>query len=196
MASGLSRKLQFVTDTRSGHIIRRRTVLLVGSIVILSALVTGGSPFVAVARSVDEGLPTELADQEFWKIVGDFSEANGSFRSDNLLSNESWLQYVIPDLMKAVKPGRVYLGVGPEQNFTYIAAVKPAMAFIIDIRRGNLDLQLLYKALFELAGDRAEFVSKLFARKRPEGLTAASSIDEISPPMPISKRARTFTART
>ena len=159
--------------------IRRRIVLLVGSIVILSALVTGGSPFVALARSVDEGLPTELADQEFWKIVGDFSEANGSFRSDNLLSNESWLQYVIPDLMKAVKPGRVYLGVGPEQNFTYIAAVKPAMAFIIDIRRGNLDLQLLYKALFELSGDRAEFISKLFARKRPEGLTAASSIDEI-----------------
>ena len=31
--------------------------------------------------------------------------------------------------------GGVYLGVGPEQNLTYIAAICPAMAFIVDIRR-------------------------------------------------------------
>ena len=32
--------------------------------------------------------------------------------------------------------GGVYIGVGPEQNFTYIAA-RPEMAFIVDIRREN-----------------------------------------------------------
>ena len=79
------------------------------------------------------------------------------------------MQRVIPDLTRTVKPGRVYLGVGPEQNFTYIAATKPAMAFIIDIRRGNLQLHLMYKALFELSADRAEFVSRLFSLKRPAG---------------------------
>jgi len=73
----------------------------------------------------------------------------------------------------------VYLGVGPEQNFTYIVATKPAMAFIVDIRRGNLDLHLMYKALFELSADRAEFVSRLFSKKRPEGLTAKSTSAEI-----------------
>jgi len=107
------------------------------------------------------------------------SEPNGSFRSDNLLSNEVWLQYVIPDLLEVNKPGRVYMGVGPEQNFTYIAALKPAMVFIVDIRRGNLDLHLMYKALFDLSKDRADFLSRLFSRRRPEGLSAASSVNEI-----------------
>ena len=120
----------------------------------------------------DLSIPSRLSDQEFWKLVTDFSEPNGYFRSDNLLSNEIWLQYVIPELLSVTKPGRVYMGVGPEQNFTYIAALKPSMAFIVDIRRGNLDLHLMYKALFELSSDRADFVSRLFARKRPEGLTA------------------------
>ena len=62
------------------------------------------------------------------------------------------------------------MGVGPEQNFTYIVATRPAMVFIVDVRRGNLDLQLMYKALFELSADRAEFVSRLFSKKRPDGL--------------------------
>jgi hypothetical protein len=124
-------------------------------------------------------LPERLSDAEFWKLITDLSEAAGSFRSENLLSNEVWAQYVIPDLMAAAKPGRVYMGVGPEQNFTYIVALKPAMVFITDIRRGNLDLHLMYKALFEMSADRADFVSRLFSRRRPEGLTQASSVREI-----------------
>ena len=109
----------------------------------------------------------------------DSSEDDGFFRSDNLLSNETSFQYIIPDLLKAAKQGRVYIGVGPEQNFTYIAALKPAMAVIIDIRHGNLDVHLTYKALFELSKDRAEFVSRLFSRKRPAGLTAQSTARQI-----------------
>src|SRR5438477_6901271 len=124
-------------------------------------------------------LPARLADQEFWRLVSESSEPDGSFRSDNLLSNELGFQFVVPELARTAKPGRVYMGVGPEQNFTYIVATKPAMAFIVDIRRGNLDLQLMYKALFELSADRAEFVSRLFSKKRPEGLTAKSSAGDI-----------------
>src|SRR5262249_22841457 len=84
-----------------------------------------------------------------------------------------------PDLIRTTKPGRAYLGVGPEQNFTYIVATKPSMAFIVDVRRGNFDLQLMYKALFDLSADRAEFVSRLFSKKRPEGLDARSTATEI-----------------
>src|SRR4029077_1086694 len=124
-------------------------------------------------------LPSRLTDQEFWTLVTDLSEPGGSFRSDNLLSNELRLQYVIPDLLRTVPRGRAYIGVGPEQNFAYIAALKPSMAFIIDIRRGNLELQLMYKALFELSADRAEFVSRLFSKKRPDGLTSASTALDI-----------------
>jgi hypothetical protein len=120
-------------------------------------------------------LPARLGDQEFWRLVSESSEPDGVFRSDNLLSNELGFQFVVPELARTAKPGRVYMGVGPEQNFTYIVATKPAMAFIVDIRRGNLDLQLMYKALFELSADRAEFVSRLFSKRRPDGLSAKSS---------------------
>jgi hypothetical protein len=133
----------------------------------------------ACLNATAQSLPAELTDEEFWRISTEFSEPDGRFRSDNLLSNEAWFQYVIPELSQAAKPGRVYMGVGPEQNFTYIAAVKPSMVFIIDVRRGNLDLHLMYKALFEMSADRAEFVSRLFSRKRPEGLGVDSSAVEI-----------------
>jgi len=124
-------------------------------------------------------LPARLTDQEFWSLIDDISEPSGTFRSDNLLSNEGRFQYVIPELVEAAKPGGVYMGVGPEQNFTYIAVTRPAIAFIVDVRRGNLDLHLMYKALFELSADRADFVSRLFSRKRPSGLRPTSTAAEI-----------------
>jgi len=126
-----------------------------------------------------ESLPERLSDEEFWKLSSEFSEPDGTFRSDNLLSNEIYFQFVIPLLNSTVKTGNVYMGVGPEQNFTYIAALKPKMVFIVDIRRGNLDLQLLYKAIFEMSKDRAEFVSRLFARKQPDGIGPNSTVKEI-----------------
>jgi hypothetical protein len=134
---------------------------------------------VSVAGAAAQSVPAELSDQQFWKLSSDFSETDGFFRSDNLLSNEIFFQYVIPELSATAKSGRVYMGVGPEQNFTYIVALKPKMVFIVDIRRGNLDLQLMYKALFEMSKDRAEFVSKLFCRPRPAGLTTQSTAKAI-----------------
>ena len=143
---------------------------LVLTVLIGGRLVPSGSAAAA---------PKELTDEQFWNLSKELSEQDGVFRSDNLLSNETSFQYIIPNLLKTAKQGRVYLGVGPEQNFTYIAALKPAMAFIIDIRHGNLDVHLMYKALFELSKDRADFVSHLFSRKRPNGLTEKSSVSDI-----------------
>jgi hypothetical protein len=154
----------------------RRSLL---PVVVLLAAALSGLGGASAYRASSASLPSHLSNRDFWQLSAKLSELNGFFRSDNLLSNEVYLQYVIPELERITKPGRVYLGVGPEQNFTYIAAVKPAMAFIIDVRRGNLDLHLMYKALFELSSDRADFVSRLFSRKRPAGLTAASSAAEI-----------------
>src|SRR5215467_152435 len=135
--------------------------------------------FTSVARISAQSIPAKLSDEQFWKLSTESSEPDGTFRSDNLLSNELYFQYVIPDLVKAAKSERVYMGVGPEQNFTYIVALKPKMVFIVDIRRGNLDLHLMYKALFELSKDRADFVGMLFSRKRPEGLDTKSTAKEI-----------------
>lgn len=143
----------------------RRTVLVCS--VLALCLVWAPIPFAAASRT---GLPDRLSDHEFWRILDEFSEPPGFFNSDNLVSNEDTFQEVIPELTRIVAPGGVYVGVGPDQNFTYIAAVDPAVAFIPDIRRGNLQLHLMYKALFGLSADRAEFLSRLFSRPKPPGL--------------------------
>ena len=123
-------------------------------------------------------VPSRLDDREFWSLVDGMSEAGGPFVSDNVISNEIEYQRPIPALQAAGHRG-AYIGVGPEQNFTYVAALKPSIAFIVDIRRGNRDLHLLYKALFELSSDRADFLARLFARGKPEGLTTKASAREL-----------------
>jgi hypothetical protein len=115
-----------------------------------------------------ETLPHLLTDQDFWKLITDFSEPERYFPSDNFLSNESAYQDVIPPLLETLKPGGAYIGVGPEQNFTYIAAFQPRIAFIIDIRRQNMLEHLFYKALMETSMDRTDFLSRLFARPKVE----------------------------
>ncbi len=146
---------------------------------LVAALLVGGAFSCASAPPDGAGLPESLTSEEFWSLSDALSEPGGYFRSDNLVSNEHTLQYVIPDLQQTVAPGGVYLGVAPDQNFTYIAAVRPKLAFILDIRRGNLLQHLLYKAIFELSADRADFVSRLFSRPRPDELGPASGVSEI-----------------
>jgi len=109
---------------------------------------------------------TRIADRDFWTMLQQFSEPGGSFVSDNIISNEIAFQQVIPEVARNPERG-AYIGVGPEQNFTYIAAFRPAVAFIIDFQRQNLLLHLMYKALIESSADRVEFMSLLFARPRP-----------------------------
>ena len=82
---------------------------------------------------------------------------------------------MIPELQRTTKTGGVYLGVGPDQNFTYIVALKPKIAFIFDIRRQNMLTHLMYKALIEQSTDRADFISRLFSRPRPAGLDTTST---------------------
>jgi hypothetical protein len=66
--------------------------------------------------------------------------------------------------------GGVYLGVGPDQSFTYIAAIKPSKAFMIDIRRDCLLHHLLFKALFMMSRNRAEYLAVMFGRPVPSHL--------------------------
>ena len=149
---------------------RQRTLPLVPLALVLVLLTTG----VASGQ-----IPDRLNDQEFWKLTEGISEPDGVFRSDNLLSNEMVFAQMLPEFLAQTKQGGVYMGVGPEQNFTYIAAMKAKMAFITDIRRENLHLMLMYKAIFELSKDRADFISLLFTKPRPNTLAASSSVVDI-----------------
>jgi len=136
--------------------------------------------FLSVPRlNAADTLPNQIADDAFWKLIENSSEPGGVFQSENFLSNETGFQAVIPSLNQTTKPDGVYMGVGPEQNFTYIAAIHPKMAFIIDIRRQNMLEHMIYKAIFEMSADRAEFLSRLFSRKRPAGLSEKSTVDEL-----------------
>ena len=128
--------------------------------------------------------PSALSDADFWSLSGRLSEPDGEFVSrsgspDNLLSNENAISSVAAELAARAKPGGIYLGVGPEQNFTYIAAMRPRLAFIIDIRRGNLDLHLMYKALFGLSATRSEFVERLFNRRPLPASTSKTTAAEL-----------------
>ena len=135
--------------------------------------------FVSAGLHGADTLPTQIADDVYWKLIDSSSEPTGEFTSENFTSNENGFQKILPDLLNAAKQGGVYLGVGPEQNFTYIAALHPKIVFIVDIRRQNLLQHLFYKAAFELADNRADFLSLIFARKRPVGLTNQATIDEL-----------------
>jgi hypothetical protein len=73
----------------------------------------------------------------------------------------------------------VYVGVGPEQNLTYISAIRPRMAFVLDIRRQAAMQHLMFKGLFELASDRVEFISLLFAKPRPPNIAEHTGIQDI-----------------
>ena len=133
-----------------------------------------------MAASATGSLPARLSDAEFWKLVGDISEPGGCFSmADNFVSNERDIGTIAGTIRAGGPTGGVYMGVGPEQNFTYIAAVRPRMVFIVDIRRQAVVHHLMYKAIFELSADRADFVSLLFAKPRPAGLDTASTIQQI-----------------
>jgi hypothetical protein len=108
-------------------------------------------------------------DRRFGTVVRDLSRVESGPAADNLVSNEDSYPRPSGQLARAVAPGGVYLGVGPDQNFTLMAHVQPALGVVVDYRRRNLLLHLLHKALFALAPDRAGYLERLTAR-RPAGL--------------------------
>lgn len=138
-----------------------RVMITVLISIALLGFVSLGSP----EPQTTSTLPTRLTDAEFWRIFTEFSEPGGNYPYENFITNEETIQDIMPVLTKVTQPGGVYLGVGPEQNFTYVAGVKPRLAFIFDIRRQNAIEMLMYKAIFELSPTRSDFVSRLFSIK-------------------------------
>jgi hypothetical protein len=160
--------------------IRRRSIrnLLAAGFMLVAGLgllrCTAAAPHAAA-----DNLPARIGDDAFWRMISEFSEPGGYFRSDNFLSNENAFQVVVPQLSRNERPGGVYLGVGPEQNFTYLVALQPKVAFIIDIRRQNMLEHLLYKALIERSANRIEFLSRLFSRRPPPDLGGNPSVEAL-----------------
>src|SRR5690606_22900840 len=108
-----------------------------------------------------------ISAEEFQRLSIELSEPAGFFPSDNLLSNETSFLHVVPKLQQFRTPDQAYVGVGPAQNFTYIAHSRPSLAFILDIRSDNRLHHLYLKELFLAASNRWEYLSLLLGRPLP-----------------------------
>ncbi len=126
-------------------------------------------------------VPRTISDSAFAALVARFSEPSGYFDTDNIISNEDSYLHPISTLRRVGVTGGVYIGVGPDQNFSYIAAIRPRAAVIIDIRRDNLLEHLLFKATFALSRNRVEYLSLLFGKPAPADTSGwgAKSIDSL-----------------
>ncbi|HYV96071.1 MAG TPA: hypothetical protein VE967_01300 [Gemmatimonadaceae bacterium] len=125
----------------------------------------------SIAGALPGGLPAQapasLGDSAFAALVVRLSDVPGFFDTDNIISNEDAYLHVVGTLKRRGVTGGAYLGVGPDQNFSYIAAVRPEVAFIVDIRRDNLLEHVLFKEVFALSRNRIEYLCLLFGRAAP-----------------------------
>jgi len=135
---------------------------------IVAMLSTATAPAFGQPAAREQQPPEALPAAEFARLIRELSEEGGFFPSDNFTSNESSYLTVIDKLRSLGATGGAYIGVGPEQNFTYIAKIRPRIAFIVDIRRQAIIQHLMYKAIFHLAPTRAEFISLLLSRPLPK----------------------------
>jgi hypothetical protein len=152
---------------------------VVVSLTLASALLLRGAraePLIAQSQAQSPRTST------FAELIAKLSEPGGDFGGDNLISNEQSYLRVLPALARGGVTGGAYLGVGPDQNLSYIAQVKPAIAFIIDIRRDNLLLHLLFKAIFSVSPTRIEYLCALTGRAPPvkTDTWTDASIDKLS----------------
>ncbi|MFN0085756.1 MAG: hypothetical protein ACKVX9_10240 [Blastocatellia bacterium] len=117
----------------------------------------------------------------FSQMIETFSEPNGYFDTDNLISNESSYLHVMGKMRKMNVSGGAFIGVGPDQSFSYIAQIRPSIAFITDIRRDNLLQHLWFKSLFALSRNRMEYLCLMFGKAPPADPASwdARSIQEI-----------------
>jgi hypothetical protein len=116
--------------------------------------------------------------EQLGRYINDWSEPEGYFDSDNFISNETSYLHVVDDLHRRVRPGGIYVGVGPDQNFTYIVHTRPALAIVTDIRRQNMLQHLFFKALFTMASNRAEYLTLLLSTN-PVSIKPGASLPEL-----------------
>ena len=153
----------------------RFTLLLIFGIALQSGWVVEGP----VSAADDAG--TAISLKELDRLIESLSEPEGYFDTDNFISNEAGYLKVLPLLREHDIRGGVYIGVGPDQNYSYIAEIRPRLVILVDIRRQNLIQHLYFKALFQLSPSRARFLERLFGRRIPDNIagTEEPSISQL-----------------
>ena len=121
--------------------------------------------------------PTELPllprpESTYGKLFLTLSEPAGYFPSENVVSNETSYLHVLDAMRRIGVKGGAYIGVGPDQNFSYIAAIRPEIAFMFDIRRDAMIEHQLFKAVFAMSRNRLEYLCILLAKPSPADVDA------------------------
>lgn len=168
---------------------RQRTRQSVWSAIFLMLFLVATAPVTAKQSAIPQSeplaklpakLPANLSESlsatEFSRLSREFSEEGGYFRSDNFTSNETSYLHIVDNLKKLGATGGAYIGVGPEQNFTYIAKTRPRIAFLMDIRRQAIIQHLMYKAIFQLSPTPTQFLSRLLSKPLPKDAKEKASI--------------------
>jgi hypothetical protein len=131
-----------------------------------------------------------VANSQIGEIHKKLSEQAGYFDSDNLISNETSYLHALDVLRQMNVQGGAYIGVGPDQNFSYIAETKPAVAFMIDIRRDAMLQHLIFRSLFLRSRNRMEFLAGLIGARVNGDLAAWSGrpVEEIIAVLDTARR--------
>ncbi len=175
---------------------RLLAALLVGSLLGAAAVQPAAAQSATVrAPATAPGRVASIATPEFARLISSLSEPGGYFDTDNLISNESSYLHVMGTLKSEGVRGGAYIGVGPDQSFSYIARLRAELAFVVDIRRDNLLQHLLFKALFNAATNRADYLALLLGRPVPASdksraeadVTALVSLIDAAPPTDRSR---------
>jgi hypothetical protein len=153
------------TASRLGRIILAG---LAASAFSLAATVLRAQSVATAPTAISPSPAPDDSLRDFAKLVGNLSEVGGYFDTDNLISNERSYLHVMGALDRLKVRGGAYIGVGPDQNFSYIARIRPRIAFMVDIRRDNLLQHLLFKALFAHSRNRAEYLALWTGRPMPD----------------------------
>lgn len=127
----------------------------------------------------------ESTHAEFGALIARLSEPGGNFGRPAPISNERNFTLPLPELSQRANEGGVFVGVGPEQNLTFIAAMNPTLAFVVDIRRDNMLLHLLFRSMFIEARTADEWLRLCLGRELPK----RSNASQPEAPVPASATA-------
>ncbi len=162
-----------MTIARHARTLVRRQLL---AVVLVSGVAAAPAVRLDAQRAVAAGT-SPLSTSDFASLVQQLSDSGGYFDTDNLISNERSYLHALTYFDRIGVRGGAYIGVGPDQNFSYIARVRPEIVFIVDIRRDNQLHHLLLKALFALSQNRAEFLARWTGRPVPANVDAYGTRD-------------------
>jgi hypothetical protein len=161
--------MTFIARTTAGP--SRRTHIAAYLAATVLAVANHPAPLAAqFPESIVRQFLPRRTDSSFAGLVARLSETGGYFDSDNIISNEASYLQIASQLEKVGVHGGAYVGVGPDQNFSYIALIRPSVAFMLDIRRDNMLEHLLFKSYFVAARNRLEYLCLLFGKPTPSDI--------------------------